>query len=158
MKSQNKKKWTWASILATGVATDLLKHAPKGGGVPVCVNHVSKSVIFKSRRQLRKEIDAHRDGEFFQEARAIETRCISATDRRAVYEVKGGLVRYGVINFKGTLIIEASVFRVRLTFQRCPRPSGEREIRRAYEQKEISQPTKPLFPVIITDFNYENIH
>ena len=158
MKSQNKKEWVWAFILATGFTIDLLEHAPKGQGVPACVNHVSKSVLLKSRRQLRKEIDAHGDGEFFQEARAIDARCLSATAQLAVFEVRGGLLRHGVINVKGTLVIAASVFRVRLTFQRCPIPSGEQENLRACEHKQLPQSVKPLFPVKVTEFNYENIH
>jgi hypothetical protein len=157
MKSIVKAKWNWASILANGFVIDLLEHAPKGQKVPACAPYVTKNVLRKSRLQLRKEIAVHGDGDFFHEVVPVDSRCITATDQTAVFEIRGGLVCWGVAYSSPSLVIAATVYRVRLTFERCSRP-GESFVPDPIPRlKQSLRPPPQPFPVRAIDFNYENI-
>jgi hypothetical protein len=155
MKSIVNAKWQWADTLATGFVTDLLEHAPKGQDAPACAPYVAKNVLRKSRLQLRKEIAVHGDGDFFQTVEPVTGTCIAATERTAVFEVRGGLVRYGVLYSSGAVVIAATVFHVRLTFERCSR-RGESPAP-IPRRKQARRPDPQPFPIRAIDFNYENI-
>ena len=157
MKSIVRAKWNWAGTLAVGFVTDLLEHAPKGQRVPDCAPYITKYVLRQSRLQLRKEIAVHGDGDFFHTVEPVMERCIAATEQTAVFEVRGGLVRYGIPYSSASMVIEASVFRVRLTFECCLRP-GELHVTDPIPHRNQSRRPDPQpFPLKAIDFNYENI-
>ena len=158
MKSIVRAKWNWAGTSAVQFVTDLLEHAPRGQGVPTCAPCVVKRALLKSRRQLRKEIAVHGDGDFFQKAEPIIDRCIAATEQTAVFEVRGGLVRHGIPYSSASMVIAATVFRVRLTFERCSRPGESYVPAPIPRRKQARRPDPQPFPVRAIDFNYENIH
>jgi len=157
MKSIVRAKWNWAGILACQFSTDLLEHAPKGQKTPICAPYVTKSALRKSRRQLRKEIAVHGDGDFFHEVAPVDGRCIAATEQTAVFEIRGGLVCWGVAYSSPSLVITAKVFRVRLTFERCSRPGESYVPAPIPPLKRARRPVPQPFPVRAIDFNYENI-
>lgn len=145
--------------MATGFVTDLLKHSPQGQDVPACAPYVSKYVLRKSRLQLRKEIAVHGNGDFFHIVEPVTDDCIAATEQTAVFEVRGGLVRYGVpySTASGSVVIAATVFRVLLTFERCSRP-GKAYVSAPIPRRKCARRDDPQpFPVRAIDFNYENI-
>ena len=143
--------------MAVGFVTDLLKHAPKGQAVPVCAAYVTKNVLRRSRLQLRKEIAVHGEGDFFYEVVPVDSRCITATDQTAVFEIRGGLVCWGVANSSPLLVIAATVFRVRLTFEHCALPGKAYVPAPIPRPKQARRPDPQPFPVRAIDFNYENI-
>ena len=159
MKSIVRAKWNWADTLAIGFATDLLKHAPKGQNAPACAPYVTKNVLRKSRLQLRKEIAVHGDGDFMQKAEPVigQVHCRHGANR--VFEVRGGLLRHGIpYSPPSSVVIAATVFRVRLTFEHCSRP-GESYVPAPIPRRKCARRLDPQpFPVRAIDFNYENIH
>jgi hypothetical protein len=158
MKSIVKAKWNWADTLAVGFVTDLLEHAPKGQNIPACAPYVTKNVLRKSRLQLRKEIAVHGNGDFFHTVEPVIGECIAATEQTAVFEVRGGLVRYGIPYSSASVVIAATVFRVRLTFEHCSRPGESYVPAPIPRRKRALRPDPQPFLVRAIDFNYENIH
>ncbi len=159
MKSIVKAKWRWAETLATGFVTDLLKHSPQGQDLPACASYVSKYVLRKSRLQLRKEFAFHGKGDFFHIVEPVTGDCISATEQTAVFEVRGGLLRWGVpySSRSGSVVIAATVFRVRLTFERCSGPDNSYVPAPIPRRKGARRADPQPFFVRAIDFNYENI-
>jgi len=157
MKSIVKAKWNWADTLAIRFVTDLLEHAPKGQDSRDCAPFVTKNVLRKSRLQLRKEIAVHGDGDFMHAVEVVIAGCIAATEQTAVFEVRGGLVRCGIPYSSSSVVIAATVFRVRLTFERCSLP-GESYVPAPIPRRKCARRPDPQpFPVRAIDFNYENI-
>jgi hypothetical protein len=159
MKSTVKTKWNWADTLAVGFVTDLLEHAPKGQNVPACAPYVTKNVLRKSRFQLRKAFAVHGNGDFLHSVEPVTGECIAATEQTAVFEVRCGLVRYGIpySSASASVVIAATVFHVRLTFECCSLP-GESYVPAPIPRRKRSlRPDPQLFPVRAIDFNYENI-
>ncbi|MGH7977857.1 MAG: hypothetical protein ACREE6_00675 [Limisphaerales bacterium] len=157
MKSIVRAKWNWADTLAVGFVTDLLEQAPKGRNVPACAPYIAKNVLRKSRFQLRKAFALHGNGDFFHSAEPVTGKCIAATAQTAVFEVRGGLVRYGIPYSSASMVIAATVFHVRLTFECCSLPGESYVPAPIPRRKRALRPDPQPFPVRAIDFNYENI-
>ena len=159
MKSPNKKNWAWADIVAAQIVTELLEYSPHRMGVPRCFTQICAPVLYNSRGQLRPHIAAHGQDNFIQEVRPVATQCLSVAGSTAVFEIRGGILRYGLGAPGANVFIETAAFRVQLTFKRFPRAAGWRRYNQSRYAIARGLPTPPHLPFRfkIIDFHYENI-
>jgi hypothetical protein len=156
MKSPNKQDWQMLTQLALQYAAEMLDNSC--GTTPKCIRHCAPDAVLQWQHLRDRAIEAYRSDHIFQEARFIESKLTSISERNAVIANRGVLLCYGTRSETGTDFAETFLFRLWLSCHCFPCPStSTKENHSKGGKKAFIQPCPLPFQLQITDFDYETV-
>lgn len=127
-------------------------------GEPKCIRHCSPEAALQWRRLREKANEAYAGDYFLQEARFIERKFASISERNAVIASRGVLLCYGTRSETRTDFAVTSLFRLWLTCHCFPCPSSTPGNESHDEKNASKRPCSLPFQLQIMDFDYETVH